>query len=52
MSKFRFPTAFTILFGLIILVAIATWFVPAGKYDRVINLFSTKKFPCPAPTTW
>ena len=27
------PTAYTILFLLIILVAIATWFIPAGAYD-------------------
>ena len=30
---FRFPTAYTILFLLIILVAIGTWFIPAGQYD-------------------
>ena len=30
---FQFPTAYTILFGLLILVVIATWFIPAGKYD-------------------
>ena len=29
------PTAYTILFLLIILVAIATWFIPAGTYDYV-----------------
>ena len=34
-SKFRMPTAYTILFLLIILVAIATWFIPAGAYDYV-----------------
>ena len=32
-SKFRMPTAYTILFLLIILVAVATWFIPAGAYD-------------------
>lgn len=32
---FQFPTAFTILFGLIVIVAAATWIVPAGRYDRV-----------------
>ncbi|KZL14378.1 MULTISPECIES: YfcC family protein [Pseudovibrio] len=47
MSKFKFPTAFTILFALIILVAIATWFVPAGKYDRVINPILDKEVPVP-----
>jgi uncharacterized ion transporter superfamily protein YfcC len=32
-KKFTFPTAFTILFLLLILIAAATWFVPAGSYD-------------------
>jgi uncharacterized ion transporter superfamily protein YfcC len=31
--KFTFPTAFTILFILLILIAIATWIIPAGAYD-------------------
>ena len=34
-SKFRMPTAYTILFLLIILVAVATWLIPAGAYDYV-----------------
>ena len=34
-SKFHMPTAYTILFLLIILVAIATWFIPAGAYEYV-----------------
>ena len=33
----RFPTAYTILFVLIIFVAALTWIIPAGKYDRVMN---------------
>ena len=33
--RFRFPSAFTILFALIVLVAALTWIVPAGLYDRV-----------------
>ncbi|MGV0912053.1 YfcC family protein [Martelella sp. FOR1707] len=33
----RFPTAYTILFALIILVAALTWIIPAGQYDRVMN---------------
>lgn len=47
MSKFKFPTAFTILFSLIILVAIATWIVPAGKYQRVVNPALDKEVPVP-----
>ena len=34
MKQFRMPTAYTILFILLILVAAATWLVPAGTYDR------------------
>ena len=32
--SFKFPTAYTVLFILLILVVIATWFIPAGQYDR------------------
>ncbi len=31
--KFSFPTAFTILFILLILIALATWIIPAGAYQ-------------------
>ena len=34
-SKFHMPTAYTILFLLIILVAISTWLIPAGSYEYV-----------------
>ncbi|MBQ0744099.1 MAG: YfcC family protein [Pseudomonas sp.] len=33
----RFPTAYTILFLLIIFVAALTWVIPAGKYERIMN---------------
>ena len=32
-SRFTLPSAYTILFFLIVLAAIATWLVPAGTYD-------------------
>ena len=32
-KKFTFPSAFTILFLLLIVIAAATWVVPAGSYD-------------------
>lgn len=32
-KKFTFPSAFTILFILLVLIALATWLVPAGSYD-------------------
>ncbi|MBV1850892.1 YfcC family protein [Catellatospora tritici] len=31
--KFTLPSAYTILFALIVLMAVATWLVPAGTYD-------------------
>ncbi|EHJ92618.1 YfcC family protein [Vreelandella boliviensis] len=33
----RFPTAYSILFLLIILVAALTWIIPAGQYERSMN---------------
>jgi C4-dicarboxylate anaerobic carrier len=32
-SRFTLPSAYTILFALIVLTAIATWIIPAGQYD-------------------
>ena len=40
---FRLPSAYTILFALIVLVAIATWIIPAGVY----NLNATSGEPIP-----
>ncbi len=34
-KKLNFPTAYTILFIVAILVASLTWFMPAGKYDSL-----------------
>ena len=44
---FKFPTAYTILFLLITLVAAGTWVVPAGKYDRVESVTLGKEVPVP-----
>ncbi|WP_241557062.1 hypothetical protein [Marinomonas hwangdonensis] len=44
---FKFPTAYTILFLLIALVAAGTWVVPAGQYDRVENVTLGKEVPVP-----
>ena len=43
----KFPTAYTILFVLIALVAVATHFVPAGQYDRVMNEELGREVPVP-----
>ncbi|MTI16320.1 YfcC family protein [Rhodobacteraceae bacterium RKSG542] len=47
MSKFRFPTAYTILFGLIIVAAASTWVIPAGEYDLTFNPAIEKEVPVP-----
>lgn len=33
----RFPSAYSILFLLIVFVAALTWVIPAGQYERVLN---------------
>ncbi len=47
MSNFKFPTAFTILFVLIAVMASLTWFVPVGEYERVENEKLGKEVPVP-----
>jgi len=43
----KFPSAYTILFGLIVVVAAATWVVPAGEYDRQQNDALGREVPVP-----
>jgi uncharacterized ion transporter superfamily protein YfcC len=45
--RFAFPTAYTILFVLIALVAAGSWFVPAGEYQRVENAELGRSVPVP-----
>ncbi len=47
MKASRFPTAFTILFILIIVVAGLTWVVPAGEYDTAFSEALDKDVPVP-----
>ena len=44
-KRFRFPTAFTILFGLIVFVAALTWIIPAGQYERAFNEALEREVP-------
>lgn len=37
MSKFKFPTAYTVLMGLIAFIALLTWIIPAGTYQMEYN---------------
>jgi uncharacterized ion transporter superfamily protein YfcC len=45
--KDRFPTAYTILFVLIAVMAALTWMLPAGQYERVANEALGKDAPVP-----
>ncbi len=45
MKQFKFPSAYTILFLIIIFVAILTWIVPAGKYDTRMDEAIGKEVP-------
>lgn len=49
MRKFKMPSAFFILFMIIVLVAILTWVVPAGTYQYVDDTASTLE---PIPGTY
>ena len=44
-SRFSFPTAYTILFALIVIVAALTWVIPAGEYERVASEALGKELP-------
>ena len=43
----KFPTAFTILFVLIVVVAALTWIIPAGQYERAMNETLGREAPVP-----
>ena len=45
--KFQMPTAYTILFCLILLVALSTWFIPAGSYDYADGIPISGSTPSP-----
>ncbi|MBU9850844.1 YfcC family protein [Rahnella aceris] len=45
MRTFKFPSAYTILFVLIALVAGLSWIIPAGQYDMAMNTRLGKEVP-------
>jgi uncharacterized ion transporter superfamily protein YfcC len=45
MNRIKMPTAYTILFAIIIFVAIMTWIVPAGQYDMALDSASGREVP-------
>jgi uncharacterized ion transporter superfamily protein YfcC len=44
-KRFSFPSAYTILFALIVIIAALTWVIPAGQYERVASEALGKELP-------
>lgn len=44
-NRIRFPSAYTILFALIAIVAALTWIIPAGQYERAPSEILGKDVP-------
>ncbi|SNT13580.1 hypothetical protein [Antarctobacter heliothermus] len=44
-SRFHFPSAYTILFALIVIIAGLTWVIPVGQYERVASEALGKDVP-------
>lgn len=44
-KRFSFPSAYTILFALIVIIAALTWVIPAGQYARVASEALGKELP-------
>lgn len=36
-KKINIPHTFTIIFGLIVIIAVLTWIIPSGEFDRVVK---------------
>lgn len=45
MKQFKFPSAYTILFSIIVFVAMLTWIVPAGQYETRLDEVLGKNVP-------
>ena len=46
-SSFRFPHSYVIIFGIIVLVAILSYIVPAGQFDRAVDAASGREVVVP-----
>ncbi|MEH7108831.1 YfcC family protein [Bacillus sp. JJ1764] len=45
MKKMKMPTAYTLLFLIIIVIAALTWIVPGGQYDTKVDKVSQQEIP-------
>ncbi|MBL4954913.1 YfcC family protein [Neobacillus sp. YIM B02564] len=44
-KKFKMPTAYTLLFLIIVVIAALTWVVPGGKYDTKVDKATGEEIP-------
>lgn len=44
-NRFQFPNVYVLLFFLVFFAAILTWFIPAGKFERVVENNITQVVP-------
>lgn len=51
MKKFRVPHTYVIIFALLVLSAVATWFIPGGQYVQSPDGLSYEQVPS-EPQTW
>ena len=49
--KFRVPHTYVIIFALLVLCAVATWFVPGGQYVQSPEGLSYEEVPS-VPQSW
>ena len=47
MSRFKFPSAYTVLMFIIVVMAVLTWIVPAGQYERQQDEALDREVPIP-----
>ncbi len=47
LSSFRFPHSYVIIFGIIVLVTLLTYIIPAGQFERVVDEVSGRTLVVP-----
>ncbi|WML41113.1 YfcC family protein [Neobacillus sp. OS1-2] len=45
MKKFKMPTAYTLLFLIIVIIAALTWAIPGGKYETKVDKATQQEIP-------
>ena len=51
-KKFKFPHTYTLIFCILVIVAVMTYIVPAGNYDTIIDPETGATTPLPRSVTF